>query len=70
MEHYFGEDQGRYLLEINPKNLKKVTKILNENNIFNELVANVQKDYFEMSGEFKLNKNDLCKANNKWYNNY
>jgi len=70
MEHYFGEDQGRYLLEINPKELQKVKEILDENNIFNELVANVQKDYFEIPGELKLNKNDLYKANNKWYNNY
>ena len=70
MEFYFGEDQSRYLLEIEPENLQKVTKILNENNIFNELIAIVQKNYFEMLGEFKINTNDLYKTNNKWYYNY
>jgi phosphoribosylformylglycinamidine synthase len=70
MEFYFGEDQGRYLLETEPENLQKVTKILNENNIFNQLIATVQKDCFEMLGEFKINTNDLFKMNNKWYNNY
>ena len=70
MEYYFGEDQGRYLVEVELKNLEDVTKTLSENNIFNELVATVQKDYFEMSGEFKINTKDLCKTNNKWYNNY
>jgi len=70
MEFYFGEDQGRYLLEIEPENLQKVKKILNGNNIFNESVAVVQKNYFEMVGEFKINIIDLYKANNKWYNNY
>jgi len=70
MEHYFGEDQGRYLIEIETSNLKKIMKILNENNIFNEIVATVQKDYFEMIGELKIHINDLYKANNKWYNNY
>jgi len=70
MEFYFGEDQSRYLLEIEPENLQKVTKILNENNIFNELIAIVQKNYFEMLGEFKINTNDLYKINNKWYYNY
>jgi len=70
MEHFFGEDQGRYLLEIEPKNLQNVTKILTENNIFNEIVAIVQKDYFEILGELKININDLYKVNNKWYNNY
>jgi len=69
-EYYFGEDQGRYLLEIEAKNLLNIKKILNENNIFNESVATVQKHYFEMIDEFKIDKNELYKANNKWYNNY
>ena len=33
MEYYFGEDQGRYLIEVEPVNLQSVTKTLNENNI-------------------------------------
>jgi phosphoribosylformylglycinamidine synthase II len=70
MEYYFGEDQGRYLLEIELKNLPKVTKILKENNIFYENIAIVQKDYFEILNELKININDLYKVNNKWYNNY
>ena len=70
MEYYFGEDQGRYLTEVNPNNLKKVKKILDENNIFNEIVATVQKDYFEILDELKIHTIDLYKANNKWYNNY
>ena len=70
MEYYFGEDQGRYLLEIEPKNLQTVIKILSENNIFNEKIATVQKDNFEVLGELKININDLYKINNKWYNKY
>jgi len=70
MEYYFGEDQGRYLLEIEPKDLEKVTKTLSENNIFNEIVATVQKDNFEIVDELKININDLYKINNKWYNSY
>ena len=70
MEYYFGEDQGRYLLEIEPKDLENVTKILNENNIFNETIATVQKDFFEILGEFKISTNYLYKTNNKWYSSY
>jgi phosphoribosylformylglycinamidine synthase subunit PurL len=70
MEYYFGEDQGRYLLEIEPKNLEIVTRTLNNNNVFNEKVAIVQKDNFEVSGELKFNKDDLYKINNTWYNTY
>ena len=70
IEYYFSEDQGRYLLEINPIHLKKVNKILEENNIFSEVIGTVQKDYLEVPGELKININDLYKANNTWYNNY
>ena len=70
MEYYFGEDQGRYLLEIEPKNYQKVVKNLNENNIFNEKIATVQKNKLEIIGELKLNIDDLYKINNTWYNNY
>jgi len=70
MEYYFGEDQGRYLIEIEKKNTDVIQKILKENNIFNEIVANVQKDYFEVVGELKIKINDLYNINNKWYYNY
>ena len=70
MEYYFGEDQGRYLLEIEPKNFKNITKILSENNIFNEKVAIVQKNKFEIPGELNINIKDLYNINNTWYNNY
>ncbi len=70
MEYFFGEDQGRYLIEIEPDNLEKVKKILDENNVFNEVIASVQKDNFEIVGELKININELSKINNKWYNNY
>ena len=70
MEYFFGEDQGRYLIEIEPGNLEKVKKILDENNVFNEVIASVQKDNFEIIGELKININELSKINNKWYNNY
>ncbi len=69
-EYYFGEDQGRYLIEIEPKNLQKVIKILNENNIYNEKVATVQKNDFEIPGEFKISTDELYKINNTWYNKY
>ena len=51
-------------------NFEKVKKILGDNNIFHEIVAYVQKDNFEISGEFKINTKELLKINNRWYNNY
>ena len=70
MEHYFSEDQGRYLIEVEPNNLSKISNILNKSNIFNETVGEIQKDYFEVKGELKIKINELYKVNNTWYNNY
>ena len=70
MEYFFSEDQGRYLVEIESNNMKKVSMILDENNIFSEIVGIVQKDYFEIPGEVKISTNDLYKINNTWYDNY
>jgi phosphoribosylformylglycinamidine synthase len=69
-QYFFGEDQGRYLLEVEPSNLKKVEKSLKDSNIYFENIGLTQKDYFEIEGELKINIKDLFKINNEWYNNY
>ena len=69
-KYFFGEDQGRYIVEIDPKTLPKAEKILNENNIYYENIGSTQKDYFEIESELKINIKDLYKINNEWYNNY
>ena len=33
IEYLFSEDQGRYIIEINPSDLKEVTKILEKNSV-------------------------------------
>ncbi len=70
MEYFFGEDQGRYLIELEANQLEKVKKILEDNNIHNETMGTVQKDIFELPGEFKIKVNELQKINNQWYNNF
>ena len=45
-------------------------KILAENNVFNQIIGTIQKEYFEVIGELKIKTNELYKANNTWYNNY
>ena len=69
-EFFFGEDQGRYVLEIDKKNLSKVEKILKNNDIFYENIGITQKTFFEIEGEVKIDTNDLFKKNNQWYNNF
>ena len=69
-EYFFGEDQGRYLIEIDKENLEKSKKILKENNVHYELIGITQKNNIELSGEMKINIKDLYQINNKWYYNY
>ena len=69
-EYFFGEDQSRYILEISNNNLRKVEKILKENNIFYENIGITQKKYFEIQKEMKIDIKELYKINNQWYNNY
>ncbi len=70
IEYFFGEDQGRYLLEIDKKNLASVEKQLKNNDIFYEIIGVTQKYYFEIEGEMKVSTNDLFNINNQWYNNF
>ena len=69
-KYFFGEDQGRYVLEVDKNNLEKVEKILKNNNIFYENIGFTQKDYFEIQKELKIDIKELYKINNQWYNNY
>jgi|TARA_B100002052_G_scaffold156766_1_gene142897 phosphoribosylformylglycinamidine synthase II len=70
LEYFFGEDQGRYLIEISKNNLNRIEKFMKQNKIFFEVVAEVQNDIFEMEKIFSLKINDLHNFNNQWYNNY
>ena len=70
LEYFFGEDQGRYLIEISKFNLKKVETFLKKNNVFFEIVAEVQNDTFEIEKTFSLKTKDLHNYNNQWYNKY
>ena len=69
-EYFFGEDQGRYILEIEPSNLTIVEKILKDNKIYYENIGSTQKDNFEIENEVKISIKDLFKVNNEWYSNY
>ncbi len=69
-EYFFGEDQSRYLIEVDKNNIIKIEKILKDNNIFFENIGVTQKDYFELDKELKIGVKELYEINNKWYNNF
>ena len=69
-KYFFGEDQARYVVEIEDNNLPKVEKILRENDVYFENIGFTQNNYLEIEGELKISIKDLFKINNEWYNNY
>ena len=69
-EYLFGEDQSRYIIEVNGKNKKEVSKILEENSIYYELLGKTQPKNLELDNEFILNIADLAELNSLWYKNY
>ena len=69
-EYFFGEDQGRYLIEFSKNNLKKIETFLKQNSVFFEVVAEVQNDIFEIEKTFSLKTKVLHDYNNQWYSKY
>ena len=66
----FGEDQGRYIVEINNNNITKVTEILKNNSIhFDKLGVLKEKD-IEVAGEFVFKLEDLKKEYKNWLKKY
>ena len=68
--YFFGEDQGRYLLEVDQNKLASVEKIISDNNVYYENIGFTQKNFFEVEGELKVGLNELFKINNQWYNEF
>ena len=68
--YFFGEDQARYVVEIEKKNTSKAEKIMKDNDIYFENIGYTQKEIFEIEGELKISIKDLFKINNEWYNKY
>ena len=69
-EYFFGEDQGRYLIEVDKNNLPKVEKKLKENDIYFENIGITQKEYFELDKDLKIKVKELYELNNRWYNKF
>ncbi|MBC8300791.1 MAG: phosphoribosylformylglycinamidine synthase subunit PurL [Pelagibacterales bacterium] len=69
-EYFFSEDQGRYLIEINKDNYKKVDKILKDNSVHFDNLGVVTDKNIEFSNEINLSVDDLIKAYKTWLTTY
>ena len=69
-EYLFGEDQSRYLIEVNEKNKKEVCELLEKNSIYYEIVGKTQKDSLNLDKEFDIKLSDLNELNTFWFKDY
>ena len=69
-EYFFGEDQSRYLIEIEVANFEKVAKILTKNSVFFEQIGITQKEKLTLGKEFEISVNEMKKYNNRWFKRY
>jgi len=69
-EYFFGEDQGRYVIELTEKNLEKVKLILEKNSIHYDEIGTVDKSKIIFDNKINLFVDDLEKENKTWLRKY
>ena len=69
-EYLFGEDQGRYIVEIAKKDLKNVTEILEKNSVHYDELGTVGNNELIIDDKSKVSIDDLMKSHTNWLTNY
>ena len=70
IEYFFAEDQGRYIIEITKKDLKKVTDILNKNAVHFDELGTVNENELYINDKTKVTIDELKTSNTNWLTNY
>ncbi len=70
IEYFFGEDQGRYLIEVNPKDLKEVINILNKNSVHYDEIGTIIENDIEINQKTKVTIDELRSYNTSWLKKY
>ena len=70
IEYLFAEDQGRYIIEINPKDLDKVIKLLNKNSVHYEEIGVIIEKEMIINKETKVTIDELKSYYINWFNKY
>ena len=69
-EYFFGEDQGRYIIEIEKKNFTKVKEILDKSSVhYDELGIVTEKNMF-INEKTKITIEELITSNKTWLSEY
>ena len=69
-EYFFSEDQSRYIVEIDPKDLKDVTKILDKNSVHHEKLGVITENDVIINEKTKVTIDELRTYNTSWLKDY
>ena len=70
IDFLFAEDQGRYIIEIDPKNLKEVVKILDKNSVHHEELGIIIENDMIIDDKTKVTIDELTSSNTNWLTDY
>ena len=70
IEYFFAEDQGRYLIEINPKDFKEVSKILDKNSVHYDEIGKIIDKEMIIDQKTKLTIDELKSYNTNWLKSF
>ena len=69
-EYFFGEDQGRYIIEIPKEYVEKVNKILEKNSVHYDKLGIIDEKMLSFNNDIKLPIEELKEANKYWLKKY
>ncbi len=70
IEYFFAEDQGRYVVEVDKNDFKKVTDILNKNAVHFDKLGVINENELYINEKTKVTIDELKTFNTNWLTNY
>ena len=69
-QYFFGEDQGRYIIEIKQENLENVEKILKNDSIHFDKLGLIEGNEINYGNDLKISIDDIKQGYKKWLSEY
>ena len=69
-EYFFGEDQSRYILEVDANNLENVEKILKNDSIHFDKLGLIEGNEINYGNDLKISIDDIKQGYKKWLKEY
>ena len=69
-EYLFGEDQGRYIIEIEKENFDKIKEILDKSSVHYDVLGIITESDIFIDSKSKVTIDELIASNTSWLTNY